>query len=120
MTNTTGDEVSSSAFRSSDLQAFTPEALAAKLRDAYTRVFSTEDGETVLANILRECGFDANGIERPAFYQGMPFEDVARNEGAKGVGRHVLRMARGKVKLFEAEEKKQHEQTQKTAADGTE
>ena len=77
---------------------------AARLRvlQAYGTVFSTDSGAIVLEDLMARCGFDANGIERPAFLQGMPFEAVARNEGAKEVMRHILRMAKARVETFKA------------------
>ena len=61
-----------------------------KLRAAYGRAFSTEDGRTVLTDLLASFGFSADGIEKPSAQYGANAQDVFLREGMKEPVRRIL------------------------------
>lgn len=61
---------------------------------AYKRLFSTDDGKTVLEDLFSRFGFDAEGVERPSVRigHGQTHADLATLEGMKEPIRYILRL----------------------------
>lgn len=67
------------------------EEAAKQLRMAYARLFASADGQVVLADLKREFGFYANGLEKSTYQPGLPPNDFIHRDGAKQPVRHILR-----------------------------
>lgn len=73
------------------------------LRRSYALTFSTEHGRAVLQDLMRNFGFNEDGIERSSTMLGIPPNEVYHREGTKEPVRRILFMS-GKS-LFKPETK---------------
>jgi hypothetical protein len=64
---------------------------AKQLRIEYRKVFTSESGKAILADLFGRYGFDAEGVERPSARAGMRAEDVFLADGMKEPVRYILR-----------------------------
>lgn len=66
------------------------EEAAKQLRMAYSRLFDSLDGQTVLADLLHQFGFLPNRIEKSTYVFGIPPDDFIHRDGSKQPVRYIL------------------------------
>ncbi|EIQ00868.1 hypothetical protein OpiT1DRAFT_05425 [Opitutaceae bacterium TAV1] len=74
---------------------------AEKMRNAYCRMFASDHGKLVLADLLAKYGFTEDGIENPSYLPGRDAAEVAHKEGMKEPIRHILAAIRSRLSTLE-------------------
>jgi hypothetical protein len=64
---------------------------AKQLRLAYGRIFGSEDGKLVMADLKRRYGW-RDGVEMPCYTSGLCSNDFIHREGMREPVRYILRL----------------------------